>query len=318
MNLHRLRRRLRQPLEWAGYRVLQGAMGFIPYRRLPGLSRLFGAWLSHTAAARNLVLPNLQVAFPEQSPAERQALFRSTCRNMILTFLEFHWFSRHPDRLMQIVELRDPEAQAALAEGLAGRSALFLTPHLGNWELAGQVLAAHGVPMSAVAARIKNPAVARLVTRARTRHGLALIPEKGAARGILEAIRAGKVVGMLIDQNTRPARGGVFVPFFGLPATASRAPAAFARKCRIDVRIGAMVRVDGRLTVRMENLPQAPDQYASDEELTAAMMSAHERLIRRFPEQYLWFYERWRYIPADTPDEIRRRFPPYARPVPAA
>ncbi len=285
----------------------------LPHRSLRGLSALFGlAWWS-APRPRRIILANLAVAFPEKTPDERRTVGRASCRNIALTFLEFLWFARHPHRLKAKVDMATPEAQAILAEAGSGSGGVFLSPHLGNWELSAQIVAANGVPMTAVAAKVKSPLMSRIVTRAREFHGIRIIQEHGAARGMLQSVREGRPVGLLIDQNTRVREGGVFIPFFGLPATTSRAPAAFARRMKLPVTVGALVRVDGRLTMCRETLPKPVAEYADDLELTRDLLALHERLIRRFPGQYLWMYERWRYMPAGTPPEAQARFPFYAK-----
>jgi KDO2-lipid IV(A) lauroyltransferase len=294
----KFRRKIREPFFWLAAKLLMAALWLLPHRSLRGLSAVFGRawWLD--SKTRRVTLANVAVAFPEKSAAERTAIARASCRNIALTFLEFLWFARHPQRLRAKVDMAGPEAQAILAEAGSDRGGVFLSPHLGNWELSAQIVAASGVPMTAVAAKVKSPLMARIVTRAREFHGIRIIPEHGAARGMLQSVREGRPVGLLIDQNTRLKEGGVFIPFFGLPATASRAPAAFARRMKLGVTVAALVRMDGRLTLRRETLPKPVADYTDDLELTRDLLALHERLIRRFPEQYLWMYERWRYIPA--------------------
>ncbi len=309
-----LRRKIREPFFWLGAKLLMACLWLLPHRALSPMARAAGRLLFRLPPQRRLILANLAVAFPEKTAVERVRIGRDSARNLILTFLEFLWFARHPHRLKSNVDMETPEAKAMLAATLSGRGGIFLSPHLGNWELSAQIVAANGVPLTAVAAKVKSPLMEEIVTVAREFHGIRIIQEQGAVRGMLQSVRDLRPIGMLIDQNTRVRHGGVFVPFFGLPATASRAPASFARRMKLEITVNALVRVDGRLTMCRETLPRPVAEYAGDEELTADLMILHERLIRRFPEQYLWMYERWRYIPGDAAPELLPRFPFYARP----
>lgn len=306
------RRRVREPFLRMGTEVLSRFAGLLPLRSLPRLAAVCGALIRCWPPARRLVRTNLAIAFPEKSGAERERLAVAAVRNLILTFLEFFWFARHPERLKGAVDMDNPEAQELLAACLSGKGGIFVTPHLGNWELCGQIFAAHGVRLHAVAAKIKSAFLSDVMTRARTYHGIIIVPEQGAVRGMLQAFRNGDPVGILMDQNTSPKHGGVPVPFFGLPAYATRAPASLARRLNQPVRFGALVRENGRFTVRSVPFPRTAGEFASDEELTAALMAANEALIRRYPEQYLWLYARWRTIPAGADAAA---FPYYAEPL---
>lgn len=309
-----LRRAVREPVAGVLVQGLRGLIGLLPYRVLPVLARLGGGLARRLPGVRDLILANLAVAFPDQSPAAREGLLRGCCCHLCLTFLEFYWFSVHPRRLLGLVEVT-PEAMAALQRARAGAGTMFMSPHLGNWELSGQLVAALGIPFAAVASPLKSRAVDRMVTRVRLQHGMRLIPEQGAARGIVQAARAGCCIGVLMDQNTSPRKGGTFVPFFGLPAATSRAPAALARRLGLEIMVGAVVRENGHLCLRVGQLPKPAAACADDVELTRDLMAANEQLIRRWPEQYLWKYRRWRYIPDNATAEERRRLPAYARPV---
>lgn len=265
------------------------------------------------ASGRKLVVANLEVAFPDWTPERRHRATGAVMKNAILGSLEFFWFAGRPQRVKEFIDVSDADVQDALEEGRSGAGLLLLSPHLGNWELMGQALAAHGLPVCAVAHAIRNKWVARIVSRTRGHHGMTILSEGGAVRAMLASLRAGKVVGVLMDQNTRPNEGGVFVDFMGLPAPSSRAPAALARRLGIPVRVVVCVREEDRLRVHVAKLPRPTTAYESDAELTAAMLAGCEDMIRRWPEQYAWLYARWRYIPRDVPDSVRERYPYYAK-----
>ena len=172
--------------------------------------------------------------------------------------------------------------------------------------------------MAAVARRLRNHRLERLVRQARGWHGMEIIHETGAARGVLRALKQGKVVGIMIDQNVKPRRGGVFVDFFGLPVPTSRAPAAFARKLDVPVICAAVVRENGALRLRMATLSRPASQYADDTQLTGEMLALSERFISQYPDQYMWAYRRWQHVPESVCPEVRARFPFYAKDVAAS
>lgn len=311
MKSKHLRRRIREPLAVCAVFLLTLVVSTVPLAWLPRLASCVGFLLWAVPSMRRLALANLQTAFPEKPEPERRRIGRAAAGNMVLIFFEFLWFARHPHRLKTLVDTATPDAELLFATS-RDHGGFCMTPHCGNWELGAQAIAAHGIPFGAVVRQIKNAYLERLVTRTRTFHGMTLIPEHGAVRAMVKAIREGRSIGILIDQNTRPREGGVFVPFFGLPATASRAPATLALKFGIPIICSAAVREEGRLKFRCEQLPKPLTDYADDVELTRDLILLNERLIRRYPEQYMWFYERWRYLPPDLPPDLRSRYPYYA------
>jgi len=313
MRFKHWRRRCTDPAVGLALHVLLVVLRLFTYKGMERLSRVLGRVIILAyPRGRKLIAANLAVAFPEWSEARRQRVVREVAANAALTSLEFLWFAVRPDRLTAIVDTSSPKVQAEIDRIRAGQCAVMLTPHLGNWELMGQVMAANGVPFCAVAHRIRNPWVDRIVARVHDYHGMTILPEDGAVRSMVSSLKAGKAVGALIDQNTRPSQGGAFVDFFGLPASSSRAPAALAQKFGTIVSIMACVRENGRLVVHAAKLARPEETYQDDVELTQAIIDACEELIRRWPEQYAWLYARWRYVPDGIPDAVRERYPYYA------
>ncbi len=314
MSLKRLRRRVSDPLIGLAAHGLVLLVGCLPYRCLWPLAGAVSFVASPLLrSTRRLVLANVHVAFPDWSEERRRSFFPTFVRHSVQTVLEFMWFMRRPAELGRRVQVDAAEAREYFETASSGQPVILMTPHLGNWELMGQVTAAHAENVHAVAHQLRNPWIAGIVGRARAFHGLTVILAEGAARGMLKALRAGKPVGTLLDQNTRPSQGGVFVEFFGVPAATTRAPAALARKVGARAVTAACVRENGQLRVCAARLPRPVSAYADDVALTQAMLSANEELIRRYPEQYAWTYKRWRYIPAGVHDDVRSRFPDYAR-----
>lgn len=261
---------------------------------------------------RRVVLANLAIAFPELPEAARGALGRRALRHTVLNALDFAHLLHAPEDVLSNVTL--DTVTERLRDKAIDRPVMMVIPHLGSWELFGNVASLHGIPVAAVAHEIRNPYLGRLVQRARTAHGLEIIPSEGAARGIVRAVRNGRHIGLLMDQNTRLRDGGAYVRFFGLPVTVTRAPAVFARRLGMAVYVGTCVRRDEGFHIVTESLPLGVEAYADEAALLQAIMTANEALIRRFPEQYVWTYRRWRYVPPDLPEAQQRCYPFYARP----
>lgn len=180
-----------------------------------------------------------------------------------------------------------------------GRGVLFATAHLGAWELSAFAHALMSEPMHIVVRPIDDPDVDAVVERRRALSGNRIIAKKDAAKSILKALHANEAVGILIDQNAG-LDDGIFVPFFGVPASAN---AAFVR---IAHRTGAAV-IPGfalwdaaadRFKLRFEPILELTGDVHAD---TARLHSVFERVIREHPDQWLWLHRRWKTRPPGEP-----------------
>lgn len=267
---------------------------------------------------RRNALANLAIAFPESTRQWRKRTMRRMFHHFLCSGLDWLHFLRRPQDVPKRLRITPEFRASCIASSPDGSESpvLFCTPHLGNWEMESHIsLLTGGRPGAVVVARFKQEWLNLLAERLRTVDGdTVTIPAEGAARGVLRALREGRHVGMLIDQNVSPRHGGIFVKFFGLPAVTSPLPAALARRLQTPVRVVACLRDEatGEFYMDHEPLPQDAWEYPSDTALTTAILTAYEALIRRHPEQYLWIYHRWRYLPSNLPPEKRGRFPFYA------
>ncbi len=270
-------------------------------------------------AFRKIVIANITVAFPEFSRKQVKQTAQKSFANLVRTLLEFFWFSNSPERLNRYV-LIAPEAYEMLNRHIqANENIIFVTPHLGNWEATGlKVALSSGLDFAVVVRPPRYEWLNKLIESHRASLGNDIIQAKGAGRAMFKALKAGKSMATLIDQNTRVRDGGVFVNFFGLPVPSSRAPAVFAAKNpKVQLYVAGGVRLpDKRIQTFFEPLPKPQSEYSDDQEMIQDLMSITEKYIRKNPEQYLWFYKRFQYIPRETTDELKSKFPYYATPAP--
>jgi KDO2-lipid IV(A) lauroyltransferase len=155
--------------------------------------------------------------------------------------------------------------------------------------------------LAVVVRPLDSPALQALAERARLKTGVEIIAKRRALAPVRSALAAGKIVGILLDQNAS-RREGVFVPFFGRLASTSRALAVLALRTGTPiVPIFARRDPDGGHRVIIEpSIPPPPtsDRARAVVELTAACARAIERAVREVPEQWLWMHDRWRTRPA--------------------
>ena len=310
-------RTLRHLLEYGVVLVGYHAVRLLPHRALFWVAAMGGAGLYAMPRLRRVILANLAVAFPDMTLAGRRRLARRNTTSQILTFLEFVWFADRPQALAEKVDFPDWCRDITGHCRDIGRPLIWATPHLGNWEVAGLKFRAQtGIPFAVVVRPFVNPWLDRMVRRSREAQGGRIIPDRGAVRGVMKALREGYQLATLIDQNTRVRDGGIFVDFFGLPVPTSRAPAMFARKLNAWVAVGGCIRQGREYKLFLRELPRPAAEYPDDESLIQDLMRLTEDIVREHPEQYLWIYERWRYIPADASPELAARYPFYATKAP--
>jgi KDO2-lipid IV(A) lauroyltransferase len=180
---------------------------------------------------------------------------------------------------------------------------LVLTAHFGNWELLGLAHVLSGLPLAVVARPLDSAILNRLVEWLRRRTGAELIAKHRALKPVLGALRRGRMVAILLDQNASRAEA-VFVPFFGHPASTSRGLALLAlRTGRPIVPIFMHREPDGHHRIVVEP-PLWPSPGASTAgavlELTAECVRRIEATIRRWPEQWFWLHRRWRTRPSPS------------------
>jgi KDO2-lipid IV(A) lauroyltransferase len=308
-----VRRRLRSAL----LRLLVAALGLIPLGPALALGAALGrlAWLMGRKSRRRS-LDHLAAAFPERSERERRRIAREMFVNMGRSAMELaaiRWYDR---RLDGYVELADPDL---LRQVMArGRGVIFVTGHLGNWELLARRIARAGVPNAVIAKASWDAKLDERVARFRSEGGVTTLwresPDTG--RAIIRTLRSGKALGLLIDQDTRVQ--GLFVPFFGRPAFTPRAAADLAIRFGAPVVVGSIHRKgpgpgDGH-RVELVEIPipaHPPDREAQAVRLTAACTAALEAAIRRHPAEWVWMHERWHTRPPEERAESSQ-----ARPVP--
>lgn len=293
----------RDRLEYLGFRA---AVGF--FRALPRhLSLRAGAAIGELffrldAGNRRTALSNLAIAFPEKSQQEHLRILRASCHNLGRLAAEIcHLSDLTRENLSRWVTIRDEAAwRAALADGEA-HGGLILSGHFGNWEMLAYAQGLLGHPVTLVHRPMRNPLVDEAIHALRAGAGTRALPKRAAARNVLRTIDNKGIVVIPIDQN-QSGRLGVFVDFFGLPACTTTGLARLAQRSGAPVYPAFLVRqTDGERHV-LELLPRvewidtgdrARDLVANTQRYTAIF----EDMLRRHPEQWIWFHKRWRTRP---------------------
>lgn len=249
---------------------------------------------------RRIAHRNLAAAFPELSAQERRRLGRQSWQHLGITAVELCAALTAPlERILQTIAVEGLHHLKTAME--AHGRVLVLTAHLGNWELLAVAHRLSGYPLAIVVRALDARWLNALADRLRRRSGVELIDKRGALRPVLDALRRRGMVAILLDQNAARSEG-VFVPFFGRPASTSRSLAVLAVRTGTPV-VPIFIRREGpgrHLVVVRPPLPapstEEPDRAIA--EMTRRCTEAIETAVRETPEQWLWIHERWRTRPA--------------------
>lgn len=280
----------RQRVEALATRAMFAVMGLLPVDRASALggriARAIGPYLPVSRVARR----NLAMAFPEKSSAEREAILGEVWDNLGRVVGEFPHIG---EILRDRVDVVGLEHLHTLRDD--GRCGLFVSAHVGNWELNGAVAIREGLPITLVYRAANNPWVEDLYRQGRQASAAQQIP-KGpeGAREIMRILRDGGHIGMLVDQKMND---GIPVPFFGRPAMTAPAVARFALKFRCPLVMARIERLGG-VRFRMTffpplALPASGDAHADVLEMMTAINAVIEQWVRERPGQWLWLHKRW-------------------------
>jgi len=292
------------------YYALRGAVAALDRLSISRAAAV-GEWLGALGyrpigVRRAVVERQVRAAFPGLGEADVQRIARESYESLGRTTIEtavLPAFSR--EQVIAMFSRVDgwDIVERAMA---AGRGVLFVTGHLGNWELAGSFMAARGIPIEAVARRMQNPLFDRYLTETRKRIGMSVIHDADAVRRVPRAMRENHAVAFLVDQGA-VGLASTWVPFFGRYAKTPRGPAVFALRLGAPVIFGAALRQpDGRYVLGFEEVKVQPtgDREADVDRIVAEYTATLERWIRRAPGQYFWHHRRWKHQRPGTPPEL--------------
>lgn len=278
-------------------------LGLLPRNAAAAFCRtLARLWFALDRRHRRIAINNLTYVFGyEKSPVEIRAMARRVFVNIVWLLYEIGWAYRTPAaeiersiRFSGLAHLRQAWEK--------GRGVLVLTAHLGSWELLVSAAAMLGYPVNIVYRPLDAKPLDLFFRKLRGRYKAQLLPKARAMRPLLKALRQRELVGILLDQNAR-RREGVFVDFFGKPASTNAGLALVARRTGAPVLPMFLVREGRRYRMVIE--PEVPlvatgDKAGDIRANTRRYNQALESVIRRYPEQWFWVHQRWKRKPRDN------------------
>lgn len=308
--------KLRHLAEYGAFQAILFVVRSLPVRASIGMANGL-AWFIHRVLPRKMTRykvcrNNLTLAFGESlSDADADLIILGMWQHLFRMVCEIVQLPRR-FRLSNCAEVLEFVQRNECVQALcSGRPVLFLGGHFGNWEISVNTFGHFGFPTGVVARPLDNPYLHNWFKRFRESTGNFLIDKQGASSDLTEIMERNGIASLLCDQDA--GRSGVFVNFFGRPASTFKSIALLALQYNALIVVGGAYRLPEaeqqgarwvRFRLTTQDIIDPADFQGSNgvTELTQRFTSSLEALIRRAPEQYFWVHRRWK-----TPPDARRR-----------
>ena len=283
-------------------RLLIRFLGLLPLPLLRAGGR-FAGWLAYRIPNReqDTARANIDLCFPELSEEDKEALIEETLKENAITLLEMPavWYGETQAWLNRLDMGTVPDEIRALMQ--QGKGVVIAMPHLGNFEISAHFFAAIG-KATGLYRPPRKEGLESVMLEGRNRPGQnRMVPtDRHGIKVLYEALGKGELIVILPDQQPKTAKGGggVFAPFFGVPALTMTLVNRFARKTGAPVYFIAFVRTGGKPGYKVIGLLAGKAIASDDAEKAATELNAGvENLARQYPAQYQWTYRRFRAQP---------------------
>ena len=245
----------------------------------------------------HIVMTNLDLAFGESKTKEEKLEIAKKCYYNFAKYLGINFILNQNTTKQKILEQVVFKNEHFLLDAIkSGRPIIVTTAHFGQWEIFPLAVAAHFGPSSVLGRRLDSSVMDKILRANRAQFDVELIDKDGGAKDILKALKARRIVGILVDQNTAP-KEGIKVTFFGKDVLHTPAASVLAQKTNALI-INAFIYQKG------ENLNEICfeepidistfDKEDAVQKATQMQCSACEDMVRAKPEEYFWFHQRFK------------------------
>jgi KDO2-lipid IV(A) lauroyltransferase len=297
---------MREWLEYLAVWTILKTLGALPRELARGLAATVASALyAMLPKLRRTAEFNLCLALPERDATQRRSVIRGMVRNLGWMAAEFARFPKYTRENIEEVVVLDGH-ENFLNGQRRGNGVLYLTGHIGAWELSSFAHALYGFPLHYMARPLDNSKVDALVNRYRCLSGNRPIFKNESARALLKILKDAGTVGILADQNTMPEEG-VFVDFFGKSACTTTGIARLALHTDAAVVPGYAYWDAGIGKYRLRFEPPVELVRTGDTERdvfvnTQKFAKVLETIIQKHPEQWVWVHARWKTRPQGEPE----------------
>ena len=245
----------------------------------------------------HVVMTNLDLAFGETKTKGEKLEIAKKCYYNFAKYLGINFILNQNTTKQKILKQVVFKNEHFLLDAIrSGRPIIVTTAHFGQWEIFPLAVAAHFGPSSVLGRRLDSSVMDKILRANRAQFDVELIDKDGGAKDILKALKARRIVGILVDQNTAP-KDGIKVQFFGKDVLHTPAASVLAQKTNALI-INAFIYQKG------ENLNEICfeepidistfDKEDAVQKATQMQCSACEEMVRARPEEYFWFHQRFK------------------------
>lgn len=265
----------------------------------------------HIPIRRGVALANLELCFPEKTGEEIERILERSYINIATVFFEFLYFPKFTkESLGELVEFPDESRRLIKSALERGKGLILISGHFSNWELVALSIGAFSPKNFLIIVHpFHNKAVDKLANKYRGLLGNSTVPMANSIRPSLSQLRENGIIALLADQSA--AKESATAKFFGINVPTFQGPSSFALRTRAAVQIGFLIRKENgmyRLDLReIDYSDLKNDSEENVKELTQRHVSALEELVRKHPENWLWFHKRFKHVQAfqDALQEIK-------------
>lgn len=245
----------------------------------------------------HVVMINLDLAFGESKTKEEKLEIAKKCYYNFAKYLGINFILNQNTTKQKILDQVVFKNEHFLLDVMKyGRPIIVTTAHFGQWEIFGLAVAAHFGPSSVLGRRLDSSVMDKILRANRSQFDVELIDKDGGAKDILKALKARRIVGILVDQNTAP-KDGIKVKFFGKDVLHTPAASVLAQKTNALIINAFIYQKDENLNEICFEQPidiSTFDKEDAVQKATQMQCSACEEMVRARPEEYFWFHKRFK------------------------
>lgn len=245
----------------------------------------------------HIVMTNLDLAFGETKTKEEKLEIAKKCYYNFAKYLGINFILNQNTTKQKILEQVVFKNEHFLLDAMkSGRPIIVTTAHFGQWEIFPLAVAAHFGPSSVLGRKLDSSVMDKILRANRAQFDVELIDKDGGAKDILKALKARRIVGILVDQNTAP-KDGIKVQFFGKDVLHTPAASVLAQKTNALIINAFIYQKDENLNEICFEEPidiSTFDKEEAVQKATQMQCSACEEMVRARPEEYFWFHQRFK------------------------
>ena len=268
-------------------RVLSRILKIFSIKKLNIISEnLASIFFNYIPKRKKTALKNLKIAFPDESDEWINTTLKKCYNFFIFNFLQFLAFPFDPNSI-EIEVVGEKHLKNAINQK---KGTVLVSAHFGSWEILGHWFGKNSYPLVCIAQRQKNKGSNLFFEEKRQLSGIKQVYRKSSMDSLYDVLNANEILGLVSDQDAK--RKGVFVDFFDKPASTHKGAALFHLNTDASLIYGICVQ-ENMGKYRVEFIPINPTKK-SVEDITQLYTTIIEQSIKKYPEQYFWFHNRWK------------------------